>query len=136
MKIGTNVDSWCSRCKLMLTHTIETAVDGKIKRVHCNTCRAQHAYRAKPPAARGTADRRKGAATGRKEDQKTRPSEYQMLLRGRTAAVARSYANSTQLKVGELVSHEVLGLGAVTGERENKIDVLFPDGPRVLLQRR
>ena len=43
-KVGDNIDGWCTRCKLVLTHTIEAVVGGKITRVHCNTCRGQHAY--------------------------------------------------------------------------------------------
>ncbi len=130
-KIGTNVDAWCSRCKLELAHTIEVVVEGKIKRVHCNTCGAQHAYRASAPGTRAPTGGRKVA---RRDQPTRRRDEYQQLLRGRSASAARAYSDSTRWKVGELVSHAVFGLGAVTGERDNKIDVLFPDGPRVLLQ--
>ena len=60
---------------------------------------------------------------------------YEALLRGRTAANARSYSTSARFKVGELISHATFGLGAVTGERDGiKIDVLFADKARVLLQ--
>jgi hypothetical protein len=136
MKIGSNVDAWCSRCKLELAHTIEIVTDGKIKRVHCNTCRAQHAYRAGPPGMR-IVPGRAGASRGPKPSgrQATRQSEYELLLRGRSAATARPYSTSTRMQIGDLVSHPVFGLGAVTGERDNKIDVLFPGGPRVLVHR-
>jgi len=37
----------------------------------------------------------------------------------------------------ELVSHATFGLGVVTGERDTiKIDILFADGPKVLLHGR
>jgi len=40
-----------------------------------------------------------------------------------------------RFKVGEVISHTTLGLGIVTAERERtKIDILFPDGQKVLLQ--
>ena len=134
VRIGKNVDSWCTRCKLVLAHTIEAMAGGKITRVHCNTCGGQHAYRAGPPRARaatGRAPRSQGV--GRTINEQT--SRYEALLRGRTAAAARLYSTSARFKVGELISHATFGLGAVTGERDNiKIDVLFTDGPRVLLQ--
>jgi hypothetical protein len=130
MKVGTIVDGWCAPCKLKVTHTIEVMVEKKIKRVHCNTCGAQHAYRASIPGTRAASNR----AGGRLDEPSNRPNQYQSLLRGRTASAARAYSNSAGLKVGELVSHTVFGLGAVTGQRDNKIDVLFPDGPRVLQQ--
>ncbi len=128
MTIGTNVDSWCVPCKLRHGHTIEAVNNGKIKRVRCNTCGARHAYRATPPGARTTAN------AIRKDEKGGRPNAYQAALRGRTGTGARGYATAGRFNVGDLVSHLVFGLGAVTGERENKIDVLFPDGPRVLVQ--
>ena len=132
MQIGTNIDSWCVPCKLHHGHTIEAIADGKIKRVHCNTCGAQHAYRATVPGARAAASR----AAARKDANGNPLSEYQLALRGRSAATARLYASPGRSNVGELLSHVVFGLGAVTRERENKIEVLFPDGPRVLVQGR
>src|SRR5262245_58672499 len=42
-KVGDYVDGWCTRCKLVLRHTIEAIAGGKISRVHCNTCQGQHA---------------------------------------------------------------------------------------------
>jgi hypothetical protein len=145
-KIGKNVDSWCTHCGLILAHTIEIMAGARISRVHCNTCGAQHAYRASapstrtaPPAvrtARVRAPRSRNAARSSKE-QAARTRDYEALVRGRTAAAARVYSAFTRFKVGDLLSHAAFGLGAVTGERDNvKLDVLFVDGPRVLLHGR
>lgn len=137
VRIAKNVDSWCTRCKLVLAHTIEAMAGGKITRVHCNTCGGQHAYRAEPPRTRAATGRGSSSqGVGRTiNEQTSRPGQYEALLRGRTAAAARPYSTSARFKAGELISHATFGLGAVTGERDNiKIEVLFPDGPRVLLQ--
>ena len=137
-KIGENINSWCTPCKLVLLHTIEAIAGGKITRVHCNTCRARHSYRAKPPAAR-SANGRVGArqTNGTSGEQTTRPSEYEVLMRGRTESAARPYATSSRFKVSEIISHATFGLGAVTAERDNvKIDVLFSDRARVLVHGR
>lgn len=138
-KVGKSVDGWCTHCKLVLTHTIEAVNGEKITRVHCNTCKGQHAHRANAPGVRAaSAPASKRATTGRKSaEPKTRPNEYETLLRGRTAAAAHPYSISFRYKVAELISHPTFGLGAVTGERDNaKIDVLFPDGVRVLVHGR
>ena len=134
-KISENVDGWCTRCKMVLRHTIEAVVGEKITRVHCNTCHGRHAYRAKAPRTR--AEIARSSANGRMgADGTPRPSGYEMLLRGRTAASARPYSTSERFKVSELISHSSFGLGAVTAERDNvKIDVLFADGSRVLVHR-
>lgn len=128
--VGKTIDGWCTRCKLVLTHTIEAMAGGKITRVHCNTCRGQHAHRATAPGTR----KANGHASN---DAKTGPSQYEALLRGRTAAAARPYSTSERFNVKELISHATFGLGAVTAERDNiKIDVLFADGMRVLVHGR
>lgn len=134
--IGENIDGWCTRCKMMLRHTIEAVVAGKITRVHCNTCQGRHVYRAKAPRTRVELARSK--ANGRmRADGTPRPSGYETLLRGRTAASARPYSTSERFKVSDLISHGSFGLGAVTAERDNvKIDVLFADGMRVLVHGR
>jgi hypothetical protein len=137
VKTGATVDSWCAKCKLVLAHTVEAMVEGKITRVHCNTCRGQHAYRATAPGSAKT------GATGTKRPAKKavdgppKRSEYETLLRGRTGDKARTYATSERFAPGELIKHASFGLGVVTGERDSvKIDVHFPDGPKVLLHGR
>ena len=145
IKAGSTVDGWCTKCKLVLAHTVEAMVDSKITRVHCNTCRGQHAHRAGPPAARGAAagaSPAKGPKTTKGVARKTsdKPpnrSEYETLLRGRTGATARTYATSQRFAPGELIKHASFGLGVVTGERDSvKIDVHFADGPKVLMHGR
>ena len=137
-RIGKGIDGWCTRCKLVLAHTIEATAGGKITRVHCNTCGGQHAFRAAPPSTRSASGRitRSSRDVGRtSKEQASLPSEYEALLHGRTAASARRYSILARFKVGELISHATFGLGAVTGERDGiKIEVLFADRSRVLLQ--
>jgi hypothetical protein len=146
-KVSKNIDGWCTRCKLVLAHTIEAMADGKITRVHCNTCGGQHTHRAGPPraqvaterapAGRGGATRASAATTRANKEQAKRESQYSALLRGRTKAASRPYATSARFAVGELISHATFGLGVVTGERDSiKIEILFADGPKVLLQGR
>ncbi len=135
-KTGSTVDSWCTKCKLVLAHTVEAMVESKITRVHCNTCRGQHAYRATAPgASKSTGTGRKSPA--KKADAVPKRSEYETLLRGRTGATARTYATSERFAPGELIKHTVFGLGVVVAERDSvKIDVAFPDGPKVLMHGR
>ena len=122
-KVGDNIDGWCTRCKLVLRHTIESMVGPKVKRTHCNTCGGQHAHRAQAPRVR------LGAA-----QQLTEDSKYATLLRGRTAATSKPYSRAARFAVGEVVAHATFGLGVVMAERESvKIDILFADGPKVLL---
>lgn len=133
--VGSTIDGWCTRCKMVLRHTIESIVGEKIKRVHCNTCKGQHAYRARAPRTRAV------DATAPNGEmitaEQARGNQYALLTRGRTAAEARPYSASERFKVTELIAHATFGLGAVTAERDNsKIHVLFADGMRILVHGR
>src|SRR5213592_3205939 len=86
LKPGGNVDSWCGKCKLVLAHTIEAMVGEKPARVHCNTCNAQHTYKAQQPAAAASS-----AAPG--SPAKARPSRYHSLLKGKDTSHARDYSS-------------------------------------------
>ena len=137
IKAASIVDGWCTKCKLVLAHTVEAVVDGKITRVHCNTCNGQHAYRASAPATKSAAGGTVKGAKAKTADKTPKRSEYETLLRGRTGANARTYATSERFAPGELINHSAFGLGVVTGERDSvKIDVHFADGPKVLLHGR
>src|SRR5258705_3355531 len=125
VKAASIVDGWCTKCKLVLAHTVEAVVDGKITRVHCNTCNGQHAYRASAPVSRAAGGTAKGSKA-KAADKTPKRSEYETLLRGRTGANARTYATSERFQPGELINHTSFGLGVVTGERDSvKIDVHF-----------
>jgi len=136
IEVGGYVDGWCTRCKLVLRHTIETITGGKITRVHCNTCRGQHAHRRAAPRT-PSAGRGSSARGARRTESAAPVNNYPTLLRGRTKEASRPYATSERYAVGDLVAHATFGLGVVTGERDaNKIDIVFPEGPKVLLQGR
>lgn len=130
IQIGKNVDSYCGKCKLVLAHTIESIENGKVKRVHCNTCQAQHLYRANAPGSR---KRAAGSSSGRAA---TATLSYDELLKDQDAGKARPYAPSTEFAERQLLRHSTFGLGIVTTRRGDKIDVLFEDQPRVLVHAR
>ncbi len=131
--VGKTVDSWCARCKLMLAHTIESVVNAKITRTHCNTCGAQHAYRANPPGT-AAAKKRSGTTTrGRSTKQAAPPVDYQALLRGKDIGKARPYKISDRFQPKEIINHPVFGMGLVVAVRDTtKIDVGFADGLKTL----
>jgi len=143
LKVGMDIDSWCTKCKLTLAHTIEAIAGGKITRVHCNTCRSQHAYRSRPPgtAAAGGATR---SGTGRRATRSARTNkagpqadDYPALIRGRDASQARPYRLSEHFAPKDLIAHPTFGLGVVLSSKDgSKIEVLFADGPKTLAQGR
>jgi hypothetical protein len=132
-KLGGNVDSWCGKCKMMLAHTIEAMVGDKPARVHCNTCKSQHSYKAHPPATstRTTRTREPGAPP------KTRATRYQTLLKDKDAAAAKSYSFKDTYEPGDVLEHPNFGRGVATAVKEgNKVEVLFETGSKVLIHGR
>ena len=135
--VGQDVDSWCTRCKLILAHTVESMIGGQITRVHCNTCRSQHAYRPHPPGEHPAARRADRPAVQRAAGETPRAKrvdEYATLLSGRDTGSARAYATQDRFAPNDLIVHPTFGLGVVRMLKDRtKIDVLFRDGMKTLL---
>ncbi len=129
LKPGDNVDSWCGKCKLMLAHTIEAMAGTKPARVHCNTCQAQHSYKPNEPGQSPRQARPSGSGG--------RGNRYRALLKGKDMAVAKSYSSKDSYEPGDLMQHPSFGFGVTTAIKNGaKIEVLFEDGPKVLVHGR
>jgi hypothetical protein len=130
---GSNVDSWCGKCKMMLAHTVEAMVGDKPARVHCNTCKSQHSYRPNPPGSGATRQPRKrepGSGPGR-------VTRYQSLLKNKDTAGAKSYSVKDRYELGDVLEHPIFGYGVATAVKDgNKIEVLFESGSKVLIHGR
>jgi hypothetical protein len=140
-KIAGTVESWCGRCKLMLHHTIETLEGGVPGRVHCNTCQSQHTYKPHLPgeSPRDVKRRERDDAGGPRAPRPglARASHYDELMRGRDPAFATPYSPKTKYEPGAVIAHPTFGVGVVTALKDGgKVEVLFPEGPRVLIHGR
>ena len=138
LKLGGNVDSWCTKCTLILAHTVEAMVSDKPTRVRCNTCKAQHSYRPLEPvsAARQSRERKVGAAPEPRAG-KPRASRYQGLLKGKDMTLAKRYSPQDNYAPGDVLDHPNFGVGVATALRNGtKIEVLFEDGSKVLVHGR
>jgi hypothetical protein len=126
LKIGDNVDSWCGKCKMMLAHTIEAMVGDKPARVLCNTCKAQHRYKAAETTTSKPAQPRKPRAT-----------KYQTLLQGKSTGVVKRYSTKESYQPGDVIEHPNFGVGVATALKDgSKIEMLFESGPKLLVHGR
>ena len=136
-KPGSNIDSWCGKCKMILAHTIEAMVGDKPARVHCNTCQSQHAYRPGPPkkTTKQAGERESGERAPRQP--KTRMTKYQSLLNSKSAAVPKTYSPKEKFEEGDILEHPTFGRGIATAIKEgSKIEVLFESGSKTLIHER
>lgn len=136
LRVGSNIDAWCTKCKLVLAHTIEAVAASVIKRVQCNTCRGKHQYKASEP---GTSTPKSSpsikAASAPKS--KSKASDYARMLGGKDLTKAAIYAISKNFVKGEIINHTQFGFGVVVEEKDRtKIEVLFESGPKVLVHGR
>src|SRR4051812_14432518 len=55
LRAGGEVDSWCTKCKMLLNHRVIAMVGGTPVRVECSTCMSHHNFRARPPGEKAPA---------------------------------------------------------------------------------
>jgi hypothetical protein len=139
LKVGGELDAWCTACKLMKWHTIVAIVDGKPAKVECQGCHKQHQYRANPPgekepAAPKTPRVRKSRAAAAPDV--PAPPDYETLLAGR-GGDARAYSPNERYAVGDVLRHPSFGVGVVAATpAAQRIEVAFPSERKFLVHDR
>ncbi|UCH80570.1 MAG: hypothetical protein JSW20_12650 [Nitrospiraceae bacterium] len=130
--VGGDVVSWCTKCKLELGHTIIAIVDNKPVKVKCNTCNGQHNYRSAPAEQKKSTAKRAGRKRKTPEEIY---NEHVTRLSSENVPVARKYRINDNFTVDDLIDHPKFGIGVVMAiVKTNKIETLFKDGPRLLIQ--
>ncbi|MBS2027417.1 MAG: hypothetical protein JST54_05875 [Deltaproteobacteria bacterium] len=132
--VGGEVDSFCTKCKMLLAHTILAMVGERIARVRCNTCMGEHAYKAAP----GTSKPRNTSSGGAKSETRSRSAaaSFDEQLAGKDGSTARSYNINEKFVVDQVVDHPTFGRGFVAAARADKIDVVFKSFVKTLVHAR
>lgn len=133
-KVGGEVDALCTRCELVLAHTVHAVVGGKPVKVECNTCHAVHRYR-------GGANGRSSAGPAAKVERATRERAavvaFEELLSARDVRSAKPYSPKATYAVDEVVDHPTFGRGFVSALRDGgKIEVTFRSDVKLLVHGR
>lgn len=133
---GSEVDSYCTKCKLDLNHRIISMDGDKVFKVECLTCRGHHKYRrpksAEPPKKRVTKRATEGKVAKPKAIDQLKKAWEQAIL-GSSPTDFTSYRIDQQLAQGQLIRHKKFGDGVVNEVIDpGKAEVLFEDGPRTL----
>jgi hypothetical protein len=135
VKVGGEVDAFCTRCELSLAHTVHAVVGGKPVKVECNTCHAVHRYRGS--AGSGAAPRSAAAKAERPERTRTEVVAFDALLAGKRVAEARPYSPKRTYAVDDVVDHPTFGRGFVSAVRDGgKIEVTFRSDVKLLVHAR
>jgi hypothetical protein len=142
LKVAGEVDSYCTKCRLVLNHRIVSMKSGKAHQVECLTCRTTHLWRAHAPGekapAGGTERVRAGGASPRvprvsaavKHEQ-----TWEKALNGKGPHDFKPYNTGGSFQEGDLLRHKKFGDGLVTRVIDgHKVEVLFRDEARTLAQ--
>jgi hypothetical protein len=140
--IGENIDAYCLKCKSVLAHVTTSKVGSAVSKVKCNTCGAEHKYRAEKPAAKKSAVNKpltlkesiaKRAAAAKVEANNA-PMQWDIRNRSMDRATSvKDYSIHSQYRARDVVNHPLFGLGFVERIVSDKsMDVLFSDAVKLM----
>ncbi|MFO0758375.1 MAG: hypothetical protein U0359_17925 [Byssovorax sp.] len=149
-KTGGEIDAYCTKCKLDLTHRIIAMVGDAVKKVECKTCGSHHLYRRpkterdaaaarlEKKAAERAAERKVGGSgkserAGVSKAERSQTAEWEKAIAGQPSSAFQAYRITLTLNVGDLVRHSKFGDGVVQRVIDRgKVELLFQDGPRTM----
>jgi hypothetical protein len=143
LSAGSEIDAWCTKCRLDLGHRIVAMVGGGPKRVICLTCGSQHNFRAAQNAkisvtrGRATTSAAKTSSaprvTQKAKAEAERINEWQARIAGQRLDAFTRYSMDRQFARDQLITHTKFGEGYVVEVLEDgKVNIMFRDGPRTL----
>jgi Zn ribbon nucleic-acid-binding protein len=146
-KTGGEIDAYCTKCKLDLTHRIIAMVGDAVKKVECKTCGSHHLYR-RPKTERDAADARREAraaerassprssterASAAAKAERLLTEQWEHAIAGQPVNAFKAYRISLSFGQGELIRHPKFGDGVVARVIDRgKVEILFKDGPRTM----
>jgi hypothetical protein len=141
LRVAGEVDSWCTRCRLVLNHRIISMKSGKAHQVECLTCRTSHLWRPNVPGEKVAPEGPEPKATGkgsrvpRVSAAMKHEQSWEKAIAGRGVNDFKSYTIAASFHEGDLLRHKKFGDGVVTRVIDgHKVEVLFRDEARTLAQ--
>jgi hypothetical protein len=155
LRAGGEVDSYCTKCRLVLNHRIIAMVGPLPKKVECSTCNSHHTYRPYAPGQKPEPGARGAAAGGLSRSKSTsepraarvshvtraaaaameREKTWERATTGKGLAEFKRYDVGATFREGELVRHTKFGDGVVIRILDaRKVEVMFKDETRTLAQ--
>lgn len=119
---GDNIASYCTKCRLVLDHTV-VAMDGElVAKVTCRTCGRTHKFRHPEDAPKARKTKVKAEASA---------DQWEAAISG-ASGKPQAYRMDSKYRVGDVVDHDRFGKGIVRMVYVNKCDVLFQDRERLM----
>ncbi len=136
IQVGSELDSYCGKCKMELRHAVVAMVDALPKRVRCLTCSNEHNHRLLKKKSTVTKTRRKGTKSPTRKAQEN-AAHWASLMSEWDDTRALKYSVFGSFQVNDRVVHSSFGKGVVTQvPGPDRIITLFENGEKLLLQGR
>jgi hypothetical protein len=130
--VGSDVEAYCTKCRMVLAHAVVAMEGAKPRRVRCNTCNGEHNFRATKPVAKVAA--KKGEKKPAKATTKKTRQSWDEVMREASSKPHKRYSMSGSFGEGDWIEHATFGLGCVQSfVAPNKITVRFADSTRMLV---
>ena len=134
IEAGSEVDAFCTKCKLDLGHRVIAMEGAQIKRVECLTCRGHHNYRRPKSVVTPTTTHAAKKTRTRKAARQQEHQAWVEAVQGRADEDFTQYTLSGVYRVGELLRHKKFGDGVVLAMFDDgKMQVAFEEGPKTLV---
>jgi hypothetical protein len=132
--VGSEVDSYCGRCKMVLNHMITAMVDDQPKRVRCLTCSSEHNHRVQNASAKRTKSTGK-TSTKSSAAKAAMANRWSSLAASWDESAAKRYSIYDSFSVDDLVTHVTFGRGLVIDvPAPDRMITLFESGEKMLMQ--
>jgi hypothetical protein len=134
--VASDIFTYCTREKIDTWHVVRNHnAKGIVDRVVCKACKSEHQY--KVPKAwvtttKSTAKSRAAAAAPKPMSLEVMNETWLKGLKKWGDKVVEKFDAKKSFNQGEVLNHDHFGKGVVQGRRENKVDVLFKEGIKIL----
>ena len=127
--VAQNVSTMCTKCEMELSHVVVAHnAAGIVERVKCHTCGSEHKYR--PDKKRATKKPSEKIISIQEVDL---TKTYEKLAQKFKEKKRLPYSMSGSFKNDDVIDHKTFGMGIVINSSHDKMEVAFPDEPRILV---
>lgn len=133
-QVGQDILSYCTSCKLDRTHSVVAVLGDRVKKVLCQTCDKEHAFRL-PAELRALSRKDRSAKSAALLTARCPADQWETDMAKTKSHSAKLYTLDGSYDAGQKLDHGTFGLGMVKNMiAPNKMEVLFEEGMKLLIR--
>jgi hypothetical protein len=136
--VGQELETFCPKCKTEMVHRTTVIKDSKIRKVMCNGCLTEHAYKELYEVDADDGKRKPGRprkTEATKGKRGPRKKNWSVMIAQIEEAQIVDYDIEKDFTETPAIRHKKFGVGVITKILDdNKIEVLFQEETKILAQ--